>query len=215
MLWCYARAAELPDEDKQGGKFQQVEGLAKVDAEIVPGESSVEDDFVVDETAEGVDEEIKTVKAILAVKKKELEAMEAFGTFDVCGKLPKDAKIITTRWENVPEGDKWRCRFVARQFRHDDPEMEGLHTSGSTAATSRLLDMHAVHNGYSTLCLDVENVYCWPPKEWVKGNHDRGGRVESPWCKLKRQLYKKRKPAKKFNDFVVSATVGLGLEQRF
>ena len=48
----YARAAELPDEDEQGGKFQQVEGLATVDAEIVPGESLVEDDFVVVETAE-------------------------------------------------------------------------------------------------------------------------------------------------------------------
>ena len=45
-------------------------------------------------------------------KKKELDAMEAFGIFDVCEELPKDAKVITTRWENVPKGDKWRCRFV-------------------------------------------------------------------------------------------------------
>ena len=54
--------------------------------------------------------------------------------------LPKDAKITTTRWGNVPEGDEWKCRFVAREFRHDDPEMEGLYTSGSTAATGRLVD---------------------------------------------------------------------------
>ena len=33
-----ARAAELPDEDEQGGQFQQVEGLTTVDAEEIPYE---------------------------------------------------------------------------------------------------------------------------------------------------------------------------------
>ena len=168
-----ARAAELPDEDEQGGKFQQVEGLTTVDAEEIPCEISVEDDFLIDENAEGVDEEI--VKTIVTGKKKELDAMEAFGIFDVCEELPKDAKVITTRWEDVPKSDKWRCRFVAREFRHDDQEMEGLYTSGSTAATDRLVDMHAVQHGCSVLCLDAESayfhaeededVYYWPPKE--------------------------------------------------
>ena len=49
-----ARAAELLDEDEQGGKFQQVEGLTTVDAEEIPREFSVEDDFEIDETDEGV-----------------------------------------------------------------------------------------------------------------------------------------------------------------
>ena len=67
---------------------------------------------------------------------------------------------------------------------------------------------HAQH-GYSILCLDAENgyfhaeedkeVYCWPPKEWVKWYHT------THFCG-------RRKAAKKFNEFV-SATVGLGLEQ--
>ena len=131
--------------------------------------------------------------------------------------------MITTRWENVPKGDKWRCRFVAREFRHDDPKMQGLYTSGSTAATGRLVEMHAVQHGYSILCLDAETayfdaeedeeVYCWPPKEWVQRYHARGGRVANPWWKLKRQLYGRRKAAKKFNEFVVAATDGLGIEQ--
>ena len=87
--------------------------------------------------------------------------------------------------ENVPKGDKWRCRFAAREFRHEDPEMEGLHTSGSTAATGRLVDMHAVQHENSILWPAAENayfhaeedeeVYCWPPKEWVKRYHARGG----------------------------------------
>ena len=170
-----ARAAEHPDEDEQGGKFQQVEGLTTVDAEEIPCEFSVEDDFMIDENTGGVNEEIVT--AVVAGKKRELDAMEAFGILDVCEELPRDAKVITTRWENFPKGDKWRCIFVTREFRHDDPEMEGLYTSGSTAATGRLVDMHEVQHGYSILCLDPENAYfhaeededvcCWPPREWV------------------------------------------------
>ena len=39
------------------------------------------------------------------------------------------------------------------------------------------------------------------------------GRVENPWWKLKRQLYGSRKTAETCNEFVVSATVGLGLEE--
>ena len=50
----------------------------------------MEDDFEVDETAEGVDEEI--VKAILAGKKNELDAMEAFGFFDVCERIAERCK---------------------------------------------------------------------------------------------------------------------------
>ena len=128
--------------------------LTTVDVEEITCKISVEDDFLIDENAEGFDEDIVT--AIMASKKKELDAMEAFGIFDVCEDLPKDAKVTTTRWENVPKCDKWRCRFVAREFRHDDPEMEGLCTSGSPSGTGRLVDMCAVQRGYSILCLDAE-----------------------------------------------------------
>ena len=88
---------------------------------------------MIDENTEEINEEI--VEAMVAGKKKELDAMEAFGIFDIYEELLRDAKEITTRRENVPKGDKWRYRFVARKFRHDDPEMDGLYTSGSTAAT--------------------------------------------------------------------------------
>ena len=50
-------------------------------------------------------------------------------------------------------------------------------------------------------------------KNGVKRYDARGGRVENPWWKLKRQLHGRRNAAKKFNEFVVSATVGLGLER--
>ena len=59
-----------------------------------------------------------------------------------------------------------------------------------------------------------EDVFCWPPKEWVQRYHGRGGRVENPWWELKRQLCGRRKAAKKFNEVVVvTATDGLGIEQ--
>ena len=48
-----------------------------------------------DENTEGVNEEI--VRAIVGGKKKELDAMEACGIFDVCEELARGAKVITTR----------------------------------------------------------------------------------------------------------------------
>ena len=114
-----------------------------VDAGEVPCEFSVADDF----TTAGVDEE--TVAAILAGKtcaeKSQLVRRSS----------PRDGRTFQ-------KGDKWRCRFVATKFRHDDPNMEGLYTSGNTPVrpqTGRLVDMHAVQHGYSVLCLDVENAY--------------------------------------------------------
>ena len=46
-----------------------------------------------------------------------------------------------------------------------------------------------------------------------KKYHARGGRVENPRWKLKRQLYGRRKAAKKVNEFVVAAPDGLGIDQ--
>ena len=56
------------------------------------------------------------------------------------------------------------------------------------------------------------STHCWPAREWVQRYHARSGRVENPWWELKRQLYGRRKAAKKFNEFVVTATDGLGIE---
>ena len=119
-----ARAAELPDEDEGEGKCKQVKGLTTVDAKEVPCDFSVDDDFELCDTTKGVDEE--TVRAIWAGKRKQVDEMEAFHNFDVCEGMPIGAKLITTRWVNVPKGDGRRRRFVAREFRHDDPDMEGL-----------------------------------------------------------------------------------------
>ena len=54
--------------------------------------------------------------------------MEAFGIFDVCRELPKDAKVTTYEMGKRSE--------------------RGLYTSGSTAATGELVDMHAVQHEY-------------------------------------------------------------------
>ena len=96
-------------------------------------------------------------------------------------------------------------------------------TSGSTTSTGRLVDVHALQHGFSILCLDAENayfhteedeeVYYRLPLERINRYHTRSRRVENPRWKLKRQLYGRRKAAKKFIQFVVTATDGFGLEQ--
>ena len=111
-----AREAELPDVDEQGGKFLQVEGLTTVDAEGIPCELSVEDCFMIVENSEGVNEEI--VKTIVAGKKRESSTRRKHSESLMCAQNCREMK----RCENLPKGDKWICRFVAREFRHDDPE---------------------------------------------------------------------------------------------
>ena len=64
--------------------------MTTVDAGEIPCEFSVEDDFEFDETTAGVDEE--TVRAILAGNNKELDAMEAFNIFAVCGEIPTEMR---------------------------------------------------------------------------------------------------------------------------
>ena len=136
-----ARAAELPDEDEQGGKCQQVEGFTTVNEETIPCEFSVEDDFVIDENAEGVDEEI--VKAIVGwQEEKRLTRWKHLESL-TCAKNSWRMRRSSQRdGETFQKVDEWRCRFVAAEFGHDDPEMEGHYTSGSTAATGRL-DIHS------------------------------------------------------------------------
>ena len=74
-------------------------------------------------------------------------------------------------------------------------------------------------HGYSILCLGTS-----VPRKTAKstvGLQKNGSRdifharwsSENPGWKLKKQLYGRRKAAKKFNEFVVSATVGLGFKQ--
>ena len=97
-----------------------------------------------DENTEGVNEDI--VKAIVAGKKKELDAMEAFGIFDVCEELPRDAKVITTRWKKTfrraTSGD------ADSLSESSDMVIQISKDSTSTAPTGRLVDMHAVQRGY-------------------------------------------------------------------
>ena len=136
-------SSRLEDTDR-GDKKARIEELTVVD------EPEYEADF--DENAyhqeeyeeyQGADPD--AAKAILKGKEKEMDAMEEFQIFETVDNLPEDAYLLSTRWENVPRGPyEWRCRFVAREFKGEDPELEGLFTAGATSCTGRLIDQHAV-----------------------------------------------------------------------
>ena len=146
-----ARAAGLPDDDEQDGRFQQVEGLTTVNAAEIPCEFSVKDDLVIDEHAEGVDEEI--AKAIVAGKKNDLHAMEAFGIFDVCEELPNDAKV---QFRKVTSGN------VGSQPESSDMTIQTWKDSTpQAAATSRLVDMHAQPRTFNPVPRCREFVLPW------------------------------------------------------
>ena len=66
--------------------------------------------------------------------------------------LPRDGKTF----HEVTSGDVGSKPESSNTI---DPDMERFYTSGSTAWTGRLVNMHAAEHGYSILYLDAENAY--------------------------------------------------------
>ena len=147
-----------------------------------------------------------------AGKKKELDALEAFDIFDVCEEMPIGAKLITTRWETfqkVTSGDVVSL-----------PE-----SSNSTIPTRlRQADWWKCMRSSTAIrsCAWMRRTHTPTQKKTRKftagpGNVSRGTTPEADMWRIlggaKRQLYGRRKAAKRFNQFVVTATDGLGFEQ--
>ena len=147
---------------------------------------------------------------------------------DVCerslpGRWPAKIKELDEMGKRSKSCDvvRGRCWFVARES--SDTTILACVLQGykcSTASTSRLVDMHAVQGGYVHPVPGCRerilpcrgrrgNLLLASPGTWVKRYHARGGRVEHCWWKLTRQLYGKRKAAKKFAEFIVTAELGL------
>ena len=180
------RAAELRDEDEEGDKFQQVEGSTTVDAKEVPCESSVEDDFEVDENAEGVDEE----RARRDGRIRNLRRVQrtAEGCEDHSHEMGK----------RFQKGEKWRCRFVVRASRQDDP------WQGSTLQAAR-----PEREGWWTCMRSSFAIRSCASMQRTRTSTQRMTRKFTGG--FQRQLYGRRKAAKNVNEFVVSEIVGLGL----
>eukprot|EP00959_Pyramimonas_sp_CCMP1952_P316718 6629359-Pyramimonas_sp.AAC.1 len=141
---------------------------------------------------QGADPE--AAKPILKGKDKEMDAMEVFDISDAVESLPKPTigsiRTIYEMGERTARAEEWTCRFVAREFKCEDPELEGLFTAGATSSTGRLIGQSAAQHGYNTIVSDAQNVYFHatedeevdsdPPAEWVKRYHARGGQCQRP-----------------------------------
>eukprot|EP00959_Pyramimonas_sp_CCMP1952_P151581 3171404-Pyramimonas_sp.AAC.2 len=165
---------------------------------------------------QGADPEV--VKTILKGKDREMYAMEGFDIFDAVESLPEEACARSPRWENVSRRpEAWRCIFVAREFKGEDPELEGLLITGATSSARRLIDQHAVQHGYTTMVLRPERLLpCGGGRGGLRGSASRVGQYiqyRRPWWKMKNQLYGKRKASRKFNQYVVDKTSELGIGQ--
>ena len=101
--------------------------------------------------------------------------------------------------------------MAAREFRHDDPEMEGLYTSDSTAATTDTPSCASMQKMRASMLRKTRMSTAGLRENGSRGPMPEVDEWRARW-KLKRQLYGRRKAAKKFHEFVMSATVGLGVE---
>ena len=151
-------------------------------------------------------------------KQKELDRLKTYGVFRP---VPRHEavgyKYVTTRWEEVPKfkQGQWivRSRFVAREFRWQQPHRDDIFGVTSSSNTSRVLDLLLAKNEhYNAYLADVECAFfhapepdaCCvePPPEWLAENPG----VDWLWI-LERQLYGRQKAPRLFGDFAAGIIV--------
>ena len=126
-------------------------------------------------------------------------------------------KYVTTRWEEIPKfkQGKWiiRSRFVAREFRWQQPHRDDIFGVTSSSNTARVLDLLLAKNEhYNAYLADVECAFfhapepdaCCvePPPEWLAEHPG----VDWVWV-LERQLYGRQKAPRLFGDFASGVIV--------
>ena len=144
-------------------------------------------------------------------KAKELGCLESYGVYQPVPRAEAiGGKYITARWEEVPKKKNgvWivRSRFVAREFRWQNPNRDDVFGVTSSANTGRILDfLLAKNDGWCAYLADCQCAFfhapekeiCFvePPDEWKEAN-------PGDWVwQLKKQLYGRQIAPRAFCDF--------------
>ena len=156
-------------------------------------------------------------------KAKELSRLASYGVYKAVLRSEATGKHVTTRWEEVPKlkSGKWvvRSRFVAREFRWQQPYRDDVFGVTSSSNTARVLDLLLAKNpSWNAYAADVECAFFHapereecivdPPQEWLDEN-------PGDWVwKLLKQLYGRQKAPREFGDLVASTLVeGLAFDR--
>eukprot|EP00972_Heterocapsa_arctica_P099004 14609898-Heterocapsa_arctica.AAC.1 len=83
--------------------------------------------------------------------------MEEFGLGNCIPRAEMKAKgykRLKAGWVDNWRPDGWRCRYVAKEFRTLDPNVEGLFTASSGPTTNRCIDVIALKEGLPPVIAD-------------------------------------------------------------
>lgn len=140
-------------------------------------------------------------------KANKLSRLASYGVYKAVLRSEATGKHVTTRWEEVPKlkSGKWvvRSRFVAREFRWQQPYRDDVFGVTSSSNTARVLDLLLAKNpSWNAYAADVECAFFHapereecivdPPQEWLDEN-------PGDWVwKLLKQLYGRQKAPREF-----------------
>ena len=159
-------------------------------------------------------------------KAKELSRLKHYGVYIPVPRSEARGKYVTTRWEEIPKhkDGKWivRSRFVAREFRWQQPNRDDIFGVTSSSNTSRVLDLLLAKNpGHNAYISDVECAFfhavedelCYveAPREWLEEVWETED-TKTDWVwQLAKQLYGRQKAPRQFGDhaaYVIVDEVG-------
>ena len=149
---------------------------------------------------------------VLAGKQKELAKMDKYDTYEprpqeeAIGKKILDSTWVVTR---RPTGEI-KCRYCLRDLKRGK-KRDDVFAVASSQATARVIDTIGVKKGYVFFTADAENaywqvpikeeVYMWPPTEWVEQRRAQGLPCEGLVWKLKKEWYGRQIAGQSFVDW--------------
>lgn len=152
----------------------------------------------------------------------EIQQMDKFGLGKLVKKDYKILKSLKTRWVDTPRSDgTWKSRFVAREFRGLEPNMDGLYIPAATNDLQRLNNVVGMAKNFVYViddasnahfhCDEDEKVACIPPQEMLDAMKENGEDVEDTLFALRKKLYGRPSASAAYGDVVAKKLRDLGL----
>ncbi|CAE7201682.1 RE1 [Symbiodinium sp. CCMP2592] len=194
-------------------------GVKRVPAEAVEeleehevGQPDIEDDWAEDDEEELDTDAAEYEQEVREGKNKELSKMDKYDTYE-----PRPAseaegkKILDSTWvvTRRPTGEV-KCRYCLRDLKRGK-KRDDVFAVASSQATARVIDTVGVKKGYVFFTADAENAYwqvpikeevfLWPPTEWIEQRRAQGLPCDGLVWKLKKEWYGRQIAGQSFVDW--------------
>eukprot|EP00439_Symbiodinium_sp_Y106_P052723 s3817_g7.t1 len=183
-----------------------------------------EDNVFDDEEEELNEDAAEYEQEVREGKRRELAKMDKYDTYEprpreeAEGKKILDSTWVVTRRRN----GEIKCRYCLRDLKRGK-KRDDVFAVASSQATARVIDTIGVKKGYVYFTADAENAYwqvpikeevfMWPPNEWVEERRVAGLPCESLVWKLKKEWYGRQIAGQSFVDWAAQQAGTEGFER--